>query len=414
MRHILHIDLNNFFASVACLYDSSLNDAPMVVGGDASKRHGIVLAKNEKAKALKIQTAETLYSARQKCPDLVIVPPDYPSYLHYSRMAREIYERYSDQIEPFGLDEVWMDVTESGIFGDSHSIADEIRATLKGELGLTASVGDSYNKIFAKLGSDIKKPDATTSITPENFRSIVWPLPASDLLFVGKATAAKLQKIGVEKIGDIARCDPDILRRQLGKWGEMLYIYANGEDDAPVKCAGEESVVKSIGNSTTTPRDLVNQNDVKLTLFMLAESVAARLRKQGFRARTLQISVRNTDLEIFQHQGKLSPASDLTDDIAKRAFALFCEFYHWEKPIRSVGIAACDLELANSAQQLSLLFDMERHQRQRKLEESIDVLRNRYGPHAVRRGMMMLDDGLTLRSPKDEHVEPSYQYNRKN
>jgi len=402
---ILHVDLNNFYASVECLHRPELRDKPVVVGGNPALRHGIVLAKNYLAKSFGIKTGEVIWQARKKCPDLIALPPDYSLYLRFARLAREIYLNYTDQIEPFGIDEAWLDVTKSiNLYGTGKEIADQIRARIKFELGITASVGVSYNKIFAKLGSDLKKPDATTVITPENFREVVWPLPASDLLYVGRSTERKLARYMIRTIGDIATTSRDFLHFILGKWGDVLWSFANGEDDSPVAIFGEEGFIKSIGNSTTTPRDLVNNEDVKLVLYVLAESVAARMREHGFRCRTVQIHVRDTDLAVFERQAKTARPTNLSSEIALLAMKLFTDNYHWEKPLRSIGVRGTDLVTEGKAIQVSLFMDEEKRKRHEDLEKTVDILRKRFGHFSIQRGMMLGDRRLTDLNPKDDHV----------
>lgn len=347
-RTILHIDLNNYYASVECLYKPELRDKPVVVGGDVEARHGIILAKNNPAKKLGIKTGEAIWQARQKCADLIVLPPNFKKYLRFSRLARGIYADYTDQIEPFGIDEVWADVTGSvKLFGSGEQIADTIRQRMKEELGLTVSIGVSFNKIFAKLGSDIKKPDATTLITKENFRDIVWPLPVGELLYVGRSTRNKLQNRAIATIGDLANRDLKLLRMYLGVWGDTLWCFANGLDDAPVRQTGEETIIKSVGNSTTTHRDLINNDDVKLIIFVLAESVAARLRTHGLKCTTVAISARDKELMSFERQGKLLTPTLVSNDIAQKAYELFMQNYRWNKPIRSIGVRGCDLVTAD-------------------------------------------------------------------
>ena len=284
-RVILHIDMNNFYASVETLYDPSLRDVPMAVGGDRERRHGIVLAKNMLAKAKGVKTAEALWEAERKCPGIRFVPPHFDRYAKYSRLAKSIYAQYTDMVESFGLDECWLDVTGSTrLFGSGREIAEEIRLRIREELGLTVSVGVSFNKIFAKLGSDYRKPDAVTEITRENFREIVWPLDAGALLFVGKSTQAALRKYGMRTIGDVAQADRRLLRRLLGKNGEQLSIYANGEDMAPVARIGEAEELKSVSNSTTAIHDLRDDGEIRAELYMLSESVAHRLQRAAFGA----------------------------------------------------------------------------------------------------------------------------------
>lgn len=260
-RVILHCDMNNFYASVECLHNPSIRGKPVAVCGDAELRHGIVLAKNYIAKSYGIKTGDVIWEARQKCKDLVVISANFPLYLRFSQLARKIYERYTDQIESFGIDECWLDVTGSSCFGTGEQIANEIREAIKFELGCTTSIGVSWNKIFAKLGSDMKKPDATTVISKDNYKDTIFKLPAEDLLYVGRTTNAKLKKLNINTIGDVAQADIEFLKMRLGKWGEYLWIFANGYDQSNVSLNGAESVIKSVGNSTTTIRDLENRMD---------------------------------------------------------------------------------------------------------------------------------------------------------
>ncbi len=402
-RTILHVDLNNCYASIECLYRPEIRDLPVIVGGDVEARHGIVLAKNNIAKATGIKTGEAVWQARQKCPDLVIVPPDFRKYLRFSRMARKIYADYTDQIEPFGIDEAFLDVTGSvRLFGDGQRIADTIRQRIKNEMGVTASVGVSFNKIFAKLGSDLKKPDATIIISEKDFQKIVWPLPVGELLYVGRSTRRKLQNRAIYTIGDLAKTESHNLKLLLGVWGETLWQFANGLDLAPVRCVGEESVVKSVGNSTTTARDLVNTEDVKMIIYVLAESVAARLRIHGLKCSTVSISIRDNDLFSFERQGKLLVPSFTSGNIAQKALELFAANYGWQKPIRSLGVRGADLVTADRHLQLDLFGDDPVIREQ--LEKTIDNIRRRFGPYSIQRCSMLSDKLLTGFNPKDDHV----------
>ena len=302
----LHSDLNNFFASVECLYDPSLRDKPVAVCGNPEARHGIVLAKNMLAKKKGVKTGEALWQAKEKCRDIVFVKPHYDRYLKFSELAQEIYKEYTDLIYPYGIDEAWLDVTSStGLFGSGEKMANEIRERIKYELGITVSVGVSYNKVFAKLGSDMKKPDATTVITKENFMKKVWPLPVSDLLFVGSSTKRKLNLYSIKTIGDLATCDTKLLLSLLGKNGIMLQNFANGHEYADDVPHLQEPPIRSIGNSTTTPRDLITDDDVRIVLYVLCESVAGRMRDHDFACRTVQIYIRNKDLRSCLRQGPL-------------------------------------------------------------------------------------------------------------
>ena len=402
-RTILHVDLNNFYASVECLYHPELRGKPVAVSGDVENRHGIILAKNQQAKAAGVKTGEAIWQANGKCPGLVCLPPDYRKYLRFSRLARKIYADYTDKIESFGIDECFVDVTGSAaLFGDGVKIANEIRRRIREEMGVTASVGVSWNKIFAKLGSDMKKPDATTVITEENFRDIVWPLPVEELLYVGRSTKNKLNNRAVFTIGDLAARDVHLLKLALGVWGETLWTFANGLDAAPVAQSGEESFVKSVGNSTTTPRDLVNIEDVKMIVFVLAESVAARLRRHGLKCRTVAVHIRNNELYSFERQGKLPEPSFLARDIAGKALEIFRQNYTWDRPIRSLGVRGADLVTEHGALQLDMFAPDSAEQEQ--LERTLDRLRERFGPYCVRRCALLQDDRLTGFNPKDDHV----------
>ena len=401
MRTILHSDLNNFYASVECVYEPSLREKPMAVCGDPNARHGIVLAKNMPAKRAGIVTGEAIWQARQKCPGLIVVPPDFKKYLRFSRMMRQIYVDYTNRVEAFGLDECWLDVTDHQRSGPD--IADELRRRAREELGLTVSVGVSYNKIFAKLGSDMKKPDATTVITKENFREKVWPLPAGDLLYVGPATRRKLAGRNIRTIGDIARCAPETLRAALGKNGDMLWAFANGLDHSPVLAAGEEDDIKSVGNSTTTPRDIASDWDAHMTLMLLSESVAERLREHGLCGRVVNLSVRDCDLRTFSCQRKLGHPTALASEVCGCALALFREHYRWERPVRSLGVSVSGLESADGDTQLTMFPDHGR-ERQYDLESAVGDIRRRFGHFAIQRASLIGYREFGAINPRDDHV----------
>ncbi len=403
-RVILHSDLNAFYASVECLYKPELRDKPVAVCGDPELRHGIVLTKNDLAKKTGIKTGEAIWQARLKCPDLVVLPPNYSLYLKFGRMARSIYADYASQIQPFGLDEAWLDVTGSQtMYGDGKSIADRIRSRIKTELGITASVGVSYNKIFAKLGSDFKKPDATTVISMSNYKEKVWPLPVQELLYVGRATTRKLNRKNILTIGDLARTDINCLVSALGKWGAVLHDFANGLDFSPVSSYGEESIIKSIGNSTTTPRDLENNDDVRLIIYVLADSVATRLREHGFRCRGVQVSIRDNELFSFERQGPFNTPTYISTEIASKAMEIFLQNYNWAGPIRSLGVRAINLISTNNAVQLDLFDNPEHRQRHEQLESAIDEIRRRFGHYSIQRAVLLEDHRHNI-NPKDEHV----------
>ena len=403
-RIILHSDMNNFYASVECLYHPELRGKPVAVAGDPEARHGIVLAKNYPAKACGVQTGDPLWMARQKCPDIVFTPPHYDLYMQFSSAAREIYSEYTDQVEPYGLDECWLDVTGSiALFGDGRAIADELRRRIRQELGVTASVGVSYNKIFAKLGSDMKKPDATTVITSERFKEIVWPLPVSDLLYVGRATHAKLKRYCIKTIGDLAAADQRFLQRLLGQNGMMLWCFANGLDTSPVSNIGAKSLIHSIGNSTTAPRDLVTDEDIKITLYVLCESVSARMREYDFVCDTVQLGVRDNELQSYERQGKLPYPNRTAKALFEKAFELYKRNHLSGKPVRSLSVRACRLSVREN-EQLSLMPDVAAIQKQEELESAVDALRNRFGHFSVQRGLLLTDLQLSSLNPKDDHV----------
>ncbi len=401
-REILHVDMNNFYASVECLYDPQLRGRPMAVGGDVLARHGIILAKNYAAKAYGIRTGEALWQATRKCPELVIVPPHFDLYLHFSRMARTLYEQYTDRVEPFGLDECWLDVTNSAPDGAAR-LAHRIRTQVRDELGVTVSVGVSYNKVFAKLGSDMKKPDAVTVLSRRNYRERAWPLPAEDLLYVGPATRRKLYRRGLATIGDVAEAEPMVLNQLFGKWGLVLHQFANGLDASPVKKIGQESVIKSVGNSTTAPRDLMNQEDARIVFWTLAESVAARLRAYGLKGGTVQITLRDNRLESMERQMRLSQPTNLAGELLEAAMQLTRRNTSFLRPLRSVGLRACRLIAEDAPEQISL-FDGESRIKKERLEREVDALRARFGHGVIGRGILLTDPLLGKLNPQDDHV----------
>lgn len=357
-RTILHSDMNSFYASVECLYHPEVRDKPVAVAGDVEARHGIILAKNQHAKKFGIQTGEAIWQAQRKCPELVLFPPDFPKYLYFSKRARQIYADYTDQVEPFGLDECWLDVSGSiGLFGSGMTIAQEIRNRIKAELGVTVSIGVSWNKIFAKLGSDYKKSDAITVFHHENYRDLIWPLPVGDLLYVGPSTKRKLRNMAVFTIGDLAQVNVRYIRSALGKMADILYGFANGLDITPVTHIRDTSPIKSIGNSCTAPHDLRSEEDAKMLLTALGESVGMRLREQGMQARTVCISIRDDELYRFERQCKLKQPTDITGEIIHTALSLLRRQYNWQCPLRSLGIKVTDLTAGRSAVQLDLFTD---------------------------------------------------------
>lgn len=402
-RVILHCDANSFYASVECLYNPAIREKPVAVAGDPDARHGIILTKNTPAKRFGIKTGEAIWQAKQKCPELICVPPDYSLYARFSAKMRRLYEQYSDRVESFGLDEAWIDLTNPGVtFADGARIADELRRRIRDELGITVSVGVANNKVFAKLGSDLKKPDAVTTLPPASYAERIFPLPVQELLYVGPSTRKSLAQLGITTIGELARCDADVLRRRLGKSGLMLKLFASGEDRSSVMRVDHRSAIKSIGNSTTPPRDLTCADDARCILYLLAEAVAVRLRENGLRARCISVSARSTQLVTRSHQATLSRATYLSGEIAEAALALFDERFSQGYPYRSVGLCCSMLVCEDEPAQLDFIGDEDKRVHLETLEHSIDALRKRFGHQIVRRGIELLDTGYSAINPVKE------------
>ena len=397
-RAILHSDQNSYYASVEMMLDPSLRGKAVAVCGATEERHGIVLAKSEKAKKCGVKTGMVNWEARQLCPDLVLVPPHYDQYLKYSKLAQNIYQRYTDLIEPFGMDECWLDVTDSRWSGgEPMAIAERIRRSVREELGLTVSIGVSFNKVFAKLGSDMKKPDAITEITPENYREKVWPLPASDMIYCGRATTAKLAKYGIHTIGDIATTDPEFFQRLMGVNGLALWRYASGTDTSRVMHKDYVAPIKSIGHGITCVADLVDEEEVWKVIFELAQDVGHRLRVHGLAARGVELWIRGNDLMGAQYRGHLPVLTQLPSEIAAGAFKLFRERYSWATKVRAVTVRATSLVPQAMPDQLSLFVDAQRLERRERLQNAVEAVRERYGKKALTYAVLMGD----LKMPGD-------------
>ena len=387
-RVIFHCDLNCFFASVELLDKPALWDVPVAVCGDPKSRHGIILAKNEPAKKRGVQTAETVWQAKKKCPVLVLLPPHHELYEVYSRRVNEIYGRFTDLVEPFGIDESWLDVTGSlHLFGgDARALADRIRATVKAETGLTVSVGVSFNKVFAKLGSDLKKPDATTVIPPEGWRDIVWPLPVGDMLFAGRSTQRVLGQYGIETIGQLAACPEEMAEQLLGKMGGQLWRYANGLDNSPVRPGHQREPVKSVGNGTTFPADLVRWEQIRQGLAPLCDSVATRLRRQRLYAGGVSVTLKGADFKSVSRQTRLDEPTHLMRDIWETAQTLARQIWKAPTPIRAMTVTALYVtEDGQAYRQMDLLgqASAKRSEKQEKLESAVDAIREKYGSGAI-------------------------------
>ena len=404
-RTILHCDMNNFYASVECMLNPSLRGHPVAVGGDIENRHGIILAKNYEAKKFGIQTGEALWQAKQKCPKLIIVPPHYEEYLKYSRLAHSIYADYTDLIEPYGMDEVWMDVTGSTkAFGSGEVIANTLRERIKYELGLTISVGVSFCKVFAKLGSDMKKPDAVTVIPKDSFRDIIWDLPASDMLGVGRSTEKFLSSYGIHTIGQLANAYPDLMQRKLGKNGMVLLAFANGEDRSKVAPQDYEPPMKSIGHGITTMQDLENNAEVWNIMLALTQDIGHKLRVYNKNAAGVAIYIRYiVDKQIAgkQWQCQLPVRTHSAAIIAKEAYRLFERSYGWEHPIRSVTVRAINLCSQDLPEQLQFFSDAATVERKEKLETAIEDIRRRFGKYSIQPACLCQN----IKMPTDREVE---------
>lgn len=396
-RTILHCDLNGFYASVELRERPDLWEKPVAVCGDPESRHGIILAKNEIAKGFGVKTAETIWQARQKCPGLVLLPAHHDQYRLWSRRVNAIYERYTDLVEPFGIDESWLDITGSmHLFGgDAKAIADQIRTRVRSETGLTISVGVSFNKVFAKLGSDLKKPDATTVISRGDLPEKVWPLPVTDLLFVGRASARALRDYGVHTIGDLVAFGREPLERALGKFGGQLYSYASGLEHSRVTRAGESPPPKSVGNGITFRRNLVGWTDIHTGVALLSDSVAMRLRKHGMKCASVQITIRSPDFKDTCRQKRLAAPSCTAQDLGRAAIELIREAWDSNSPIRALTITGQNLlPEENAGEQLDLFHAdaAPRREKRERLERAVDRIRGRFGRDAIQSAAVVGED----------------------
>ena len=384
-RFILHSDLNNFYASVESLFRPEIRNKAVVVVGDEAKRHGIVLAKNYMAKSYNVKTGDTVWEARQKCKEeLVCVPARLDLYLYISKLVKDIYREYSHRVESFGVDEAWIDISHiAKSFDEAKKIADSIRCRIIAEIGLTVSIGVSFNKIFAKLGSDMQKPNATVVITDQDYKYSVWKLPVEDLLYVGRATKKKFEKANIRTIGDLANTDIKYLKLTLGKMGETLWRFANGYDTSEVKQVADKEVIKSFGNSTTCPKDLNTNDQVKNVIYMLSESVVDRMSVGGYYATEVALWIKDSTLSSFDRQAKLSMPTNVSRDIANKAYELFLNNYNWELDIRAIGVRVSGL--TDGKIQYDLFRNGDRLEKQQKLEKAIMGLRNRFGYGVIQR-----------------------------
>lgn len=406
-RVILHCDCNNFFASVETVLNPEYRGVPMAVCGSEEDRHGIVLAKNELAKKYGIKTAETVFSARKKCPGLVIAKPHYSAYSDYSKRVNEIYARYTDMIEPFGIDESWLDVTRSRkLFGSGEQIAEQIRREVKAELGITVSIGVSFNKIFAKLGSDYKKPDAITVINEENFREIVFPLPVGEMLYIGAKTREELSRLGIKTIGALAGASDELLFAKFGKMGYAMAKYARGLDDSPVSHLGERDDAKSIGSGLTFRHDLLKKEEWLVGINHLSDDVARRLRKEGMKCSTVQLTVKDQFLRVIQRQRPIRPESDIAREISAVAYSILEDEWLEGKPIRMLTVTAANLSPSEQyCEQLDIFGeeDSSKREKDRKMEETVDKIKQKFGSDSITNaGFIGSDIGLRPKRASSE------------
>lgn len=393
-RVILHCDMNGFYAAVELLQRPDLKDKPMAVSGDPDSRHGIILAKNQLAKEYGVVTAETIWQAKKKCPQLVLVRPHMEKYRYYCGLINEIYQRFTDMVEPFSIDESWLDVTASQkLFGSGRQIADTIRRTVREELGMTLSAGVSFNKTFAKMGSEYKKPDATTEITRENFRELLWPLPAGELFGVGKATSEKLRQAGIFTIGDIAASKKPLLISLFGKQGAVMWEHANGIDDDPVALYDQKEPIKSVGNGVTFRRNLISENDIAIAVKALSDKVAGRLRQHGLKAGGVKIDIKDPYFKVISRQKQLDTTTWLAEEIAQAATELIRASWRAGAPIRMLTITAINLTDQLFQEQLSLFgADSSKREKAEKMELAMDEVRKKYGSGTIGFASVMSND----------------------
>ncbi len=392
-RVVLHSDLNAFFASVETVLNPALRNVPMAVCGEPEKRHGIILAKNELAKRRGVATAETIYQAQKKCPNLVLVRPHHDLYMRYSREVNAIYREYTDLVEPFGIDESWLDVTGSQkLFGSGEDIANTLRARIRRETGLTVSVGVSFNKTIAKLGSDLKKPDAVTVIDRAHFREIVWPLPVSALLYVGKSAMQVFRDLRINTIGALAESSPELLAYKLGKLGTQLHAYANGEDDEPVRSAYEKREVKSVGNGMTFSHDLYGMEEILVGLDAVCDLAAARMRAKGVKCTGVQLAIKDENFVTNQRQKQLSLPTNLARELREASAELLRETWNPRLGIRSLTVTGIGLVPEGTAEQIGFFDDPAENRRADRRERAVDGIRRKFGKGAIQSGGVLASD----------------------
>ena len=421
-RIIIHSDLNNFYASVERKLNPSLSGKPVAVCGDKELRHGIVLAKSEEAKKFGVKTGEPIWQAQRKCPNLIIVPPHFDIYIKYSKTVREIYARYTDLIESYGIDECWLDLSTSTrlfpeyngekyieVDGEKHysdgflqHLGDHIRNTVKKELGITVSCGVSFNKVFAKLGSDLKKPDGTSVISKAHYKETIYGLPVEDLLYVGKATREKLYSMGLNTIGKLAGADDSAVIKEFGKVGQNLLRNARGQDEEPVRHMDDKREMKSIGNSSTYKEDITDLRSIKRNLYILSESVASRLRESGQGlADTVHLWVRYENLLDFSVQKKVRHTA-LCGEIAQHAYDLFVQNVKPPFRVRSLGVTVSGFD--NGVSQITYDEACGNYKKRERIERCVDEIRKKHGYSKLQRGIVAEVEGEMNNDVKATHL----------
>lgn len=403
-RVILHIDINHCYAQIEEMMFPKLREVPMAVGGHEEKRHGIILTKNDLAKKYGIKTGESLREAKEKCPDLLIIPPHYNDYAYYTGLVKDIYREYTDKVESFGMDEAWLDLTDSLLlFKDPVETAKEIQRRVLEEIGLTVSVGVSWNKVFAKFGSDYRKPSGFTVITKENYKDIVWPAPIEDLLYVGWATSRKLHQRGILTIGELAQYPLEHLKRYFGKAGELIHAFANGEDCSEVNEQNYQPPAKSVGNSMTMIHDVDNLEDIRPVFYVLCEAVASRARDLHMEGEVIGVSMRTSGMDWFGAQIKVSQHTAVSTDLIDAVMYLVSQ-YDFSVPLRAVGVTLSSLKPESSFRRLNLFVDEEKHDKERLADIAMDEIREKYGFYSIRRACTLMDRPLTEFNVKGDHT----------
>ena len=417
-RLIFHCDCNNFFASCECLDHPELKSVPLAVAGDPENRVGVVVAKNELAKKYGVKTTDTVWQAKRKCPDLVFVPPRHHLYKEISNRINDIYHEYTEYVEPASIDESYLDMTGAPDFYGmtAREMADALRDRIRTEIGVTISVGVSFNKIFAKMGSDYKKPDATTEITPDNYREILWPLPVSDLMFAGKAAVAVLNKKSIHTIGDLARQPKERMRDLLGKGGDQLWLYANGLDTEPVRKWGDAPEIKSVSRGMTFKRDLVTEEEIRTGVAVLVDHVAMSLRRHGLKGEVINIQIKTPDLRVISRQTSLDHYTYLQHEIQEIAMRLIRG--NWtigeKAPIRAITVGVTKLLPSDQAGEQMDMFDLlvttnvgkpikAQREKHEKLEAAVDSIRRRFGNQMITLGYQQNEEiGISRDHPRKE------------